>query len=270
MKIRRVKKTVATMGLIVVVTLVSFALGLAHETRVCRAFGYSLGCNTVFRPAQRASDDYPLRGWFARSLGSLRLHVLSWGSGQQISRRQPRQPIELTFAPARAAENSPPSARFGPLDLDLFSASPSNRFARSFFLRSPRGVVPEPVTRRWRGSCLGRTPRRGFRTRKNLEQFAARVESNCHGGNVMIVKKRAKAQRANQRGRIAFLGSGGATPRSPMIEEKAMMIFQPDILIELNSSPAIEDAFISIRKGAYARGAARRRGLFSRACGGQV
>ena len=47
----------------------------------------------------------------------------------------------------------------------------------------------------------------------------------------MIVKKRIKAQRPNQPGRAPFWVQG--TPqRSPMIEEKAMMIFQPDILID--------------------------------------
>ena len=47
----------------------------------------------------------------------------------------------------------------------------------------------------------------------------------------MILKKRTKAQRSNQRGRAPFWVQE-APPRSPMIEEKAMMIFQPDILIE--------------------------------------
>ena len=47
----------------------------------------------------------------------------------------------------------------------------------------------------------------------------------------MILKKRTKAQRSNQRGRAPFWVQE-ASPRSPMIEEKAMMIFQPDILIE--------------------------------------
>lgn len=47
----------------------------------------------------------------------------------------------------------------------------------------------------------------------------------------MILKKRTKAQRSNQRGRAPFWVQE-APSRSPMIEEKAMMIFQPDILIE--------------------------------------
>jgi hypothetical protein len=47
----------------------------------------------------------------------------------------------------------------------------------------------------------------------------------------MIVKKRTKPQRPNQRGRSPFWVQE-APQRSPMIEEKAMMIFQPDILIE--------------------------------------
>jgi hypothetical protein len=47
----------------------------------------------------------------------------------------------------------------------------------------------------------------------------------------MIVKKRIKAQRSNKRGRAPFWVQE-APSRSPMIEEKAMMIFQPDILVE--------------------------------------
>jgi hypothetical protein len=47
----------------------------------------------------------------------------------------------------------------------------------------------------------------------------------------MIVKKRTNAQRSNQRGRSPFWVQE-APQRSPMIEEKAMMIFQPDILID--------------------------------------
>ena len=47
----------------------------------------------------------------------------------------------------------------------------------------------------------------------------------------MIVQKRTRAQRPNQRGRSPFWVQE-APPRSPMIDEKAMMIFQPDILIE--------------------------------------
>lgn len=47
----------------------------------------------------------------------------------------------------------------------------------------------------------------------------------------MIVKKRIKTQRPNHPGRAPFWVQG--TPqRSPMIEEKTMMIFQPDILID--------------------------------------
>jgi hypothetical protein len=47
----------------------------------------------------------------------------------------------------------------------------------------------------------------------------------------MIVKKRTKAQRPDQRGRAPFWVQG-APQRNPMIEEKAMMIFQPDILVD--------------------------------------
>jgi hypothetical protein len=47
----------------------------------------------------------------------------------------------------------------------------------------------------------------------------------------MIVKKPTKAQRTKQGGRAPFWAQG-APHRSPAIEEKAMMIFQPDILID--------------------------------------
>ena len=47
----------------------------------------------------------------------------------------------------------------------------------------------------------------------------------------MIVKKRIKARRPRPLGRAPFWVQE-TPPRSPMIEEKAMMIFQPDILIE--------------------------------------
>ena len=47
----------------------------------------------------------------------------------------------------------------------------------------------------------------------------------------MIVKKRAKAQRSHQQGRTPFWVRG-MPQRNPMIEEKAMMIFQPDVLID--------------------------------------
>ena len=47
----------------------------------------------------------------------------------------------------------------------------------------------------------------------------------------MIVQKRIRARRPNQRGRSPFWVQE-APSRSPMVEEKAMMIFQPDILIE--------------------------------------
>lgn len=48
----------------------------------------------------------------------------------------------------------------------------------------------------------------------------------------MIIRKRAKPKPVNHRGRIPFWLQEGTTPRGPMIEEKAMMIFQPDILID--------------------------------------
>jgi hypothetical protein len=47
----------------------------------------------------------------------------------------------------------------------------------------------------------------------------------------MIVKKPTRAQRSNQHGRAPFWVQG-MPQRNPMIEEKAMMIFQPDILID--------------------------------------
>jgi hypothetical protein len=48
----------------------------------------------------------------------------------------------------------------------------------------------------------------------------------------MIVKKRLKAARSNHRGRAPFWLQRVAPQRSAMVEEKAMMIFQPDILID--------------------------------------
>ena len=47
----------------------------------------------------------------------------------------------------------------------------------------------------------------------------------------MIIKKRTKTQPSKQRGRAPFWVQG-ASQRNPVIEEKAMMIFQPDILID--------------------------------------
>lgn len=47
----------------------------------------------------------------------------------------------------------------------------------------------------------------------------------------MVGKKRTRAQRPKERGRTPFWVNG-APQRSPLIEEKAMMIFQPDILID--------------------------------------
>ena len=47
----------------------------------------------------------------------------------------------------------------------------------------------------------------------------------------MIVKKRTKAERSSQQGRAPFWIQG-MPQRNPMVEEKAMMIFQPDILID--------------------------------------
>ena len=47
----------------------------------------------------------------------------------------------------------------------------------------------------------------------------------------MSLKKRTKVKRSNQHGRTPFWVQEGSQ-RSPIIEEKAMMIFQPDILID--------------------------------------
>jgi len=47
----------------------------------------------------------------------------------------------------------------------------------------------------------------------------------------MSVQKRPKAKSSILRSRAPFW-TQGAPPRSPMVEEKAMMIFQPDILID--------------------------------------
>lgn len=48
----------------------------------------------------------------------------------------------------------------------------------------------------------------------------------------MIVKKRVKAPRSNHRSRAPFWLQEVAPQRSAMVDEKAMMIFQPDILID--------------------------------------
>jgi len=48
----------------------------------------------------------------------------------------------------------------------------------------------------------------------------------------MLVKKRLKTPRSNRPNRAPFWLQGGASQRSAMVEEKAMMIFQPDILID--------------------------------------
>jgi hypothetical protein len=48
----------------------------------------------------------------------------------------------------------------------------------------------------------------------------------------MIVRKPLKPKLGNHRGRAPFWLQENATHRGPLIEEKAMMIFQPDILID--------------------------------------
>jgi hypothetical protein len=48
----------------------------------------------------------------------------------------------------------------------------------------------------------------------------------------MLVKKRLKAPGSNRPSRAPFWLQGEAPQRSAMVEEKAMMIFQPDILID--------------------------------------
>jgi hypothetical protein len=48
----------------------------------------------------------------------------------------------------------------------------------------------------------------------------------------MVVRKRVKPKQSNHHGKTPFWLQEGATQRGPMIEEKAMMIFQPDILID--------------------------------------
>ena len=49
---------------------------------------------------------------------------------------------------------------------------------------------------------------------------------------MIVSRKGTKSKPVDQRGRAPFWLQEGTTPRGPMIEEKAMMIFQPDILIE--------------------------------------
>jgi hypothetical protein len=48
----------------------------------------------------------------------------------------------------------------------------------------------------------------------------------------MIVRKRVKPGHSNHHGKTPFWLQEKPTQRGPMIEEKAMMIFQPDILID--------------------------------------
>lgn len=48
----------------------------------------------------------------------------------------------------------------------------------------------------------------------------------------MIGKKRSKVKPSTHRGRTPFWTQGTPLLRSPLVEEKAMMIFQPDILID--------------------------------------
>ena len=47
----------------------------------------------------------------------------------------------------------------------------------------------------------------------------------------MIAKKAVKARQTHQRGRSPFWLNGVGQPRAPM-EERALAIFQPDILVE--------------------------------------
>lgn len=48
----------------------------------------------------------------------------------------------------------------------------------------------------------------------------------------MVVRKRVKAKPVGPQGRTPFWLQGGPKQRVPLIDEKAMMIFQPDILID--------------------------------------
>lgn len=48
----------------------------------------------------------------------------------------------------------------------------------------------------------------------------------------MDLRKRVKAKPANQRGRAPFWLQERAPHRSPLVDERAMMIFQPDVLID--------------------------------------
>jgi hypothetical protein len=55
--------------------------------------------------------------------------------------------------------------------------------------------------------------------------------SNSFGGNFMIAKKRVKTRVSNNGGRAPFWLKGGLERPSVAVTEKAMGIFQPDILI---------------------------------------
>ena len=49
---------------------------------------------------------------------------------------------------------------------------------------------------------------------------------------MIVRRKRVKSKPVHHRGRAPFWLQDGVAQRGPMIEEKAMMIFQPDILID--------------------------------------
>jgi hypothetical protein len=55
--------------------------------------------------------------------------------------------------------------------------------------------------------------------------------SNSFGGNVMIVKKQVKTQASNNAGRPPFWLTGLEQPSVP-VTERAMAVFQPDILVD--------------------------------------
>jgi hypothetical protein len=97
MKIRKIKKAVATISLIVAITLAGFALGLAHDSAPTSS-GYSPGLQHGFPASAASSDDF-------------RFELLLLGSGQPPAPVLGRAWETSGFrAPAAPAHRSLPSA----------------------------------------------------------------------------------------------------------------------------------------------------------------
>jgi hypothetical protein len=102
MRIRKIKKAVATISLIVAITLAGFALGLAHDSAPASS-GCSLGLQHGFPASAAAPDDF-------------RFELLLLGSGQ------PAAPVL-----DRAGETSGFRASAAPAHRSLPSVTPRTR-----------------------------------------------------------------------------------------------------------------------------------------------